>query len=99
MNNANIYRIFTTGGEDGQIKIWSRSGMLRSTLCQSSGPVYSAAWAPDSEAILYTASSSLIIKPLAPNTKPTQVQLTSTYHKTNTGTTNFYSTQNHHTYN
>lgn len=23
-------------GEDGQIKIWSRSGMLRSTLCQHS---------------------------------------------------------------
>ncbi|CAL4111796.1 unnamed protein product, partial [Meganyctiphanes norvegica] len=61
-----------TAGEDGMIKIWSRSGMLRSTLAQSSVPVYSAAWAPDSDAILYTNGTNLIIKPLAPNSKPTQ---------------------------
>ncbi|KAK3862875.1 hypothetical protein Pcinc_031302 [Petrolisthes cinctipes] len=61
-----------TAGEDGLVKIWSRSGMLRSTLAQVSTPVYGAAWAPDSDAILYTAGTSLIIKPLAPNSKPIQ---------------------------
>jgi hypothetical protein len=31
------------------VKIWSRSGMLRSTLVQSSYPVYALAWAPDGQ--------------------------------------------------
>ncbi|XP_018019947.1 intraflagellar transport protein 80 homolog [Hyalella azteca] len=61
-----------TGGEDGLVKIWSRSGMLRSSLAMSSGPVYSAAWSPDSDAVLYTSGTALVIKPLAPNTKPIQ---------------------------
>ncbi|XP_045601736.1 intraflagellar transport protein 80 homolog [Procambarus clarkii] len=61
-----------TAGEDGLVKIWSRSGMLRSTLAQVSVPVYGAAWAPDSDAVLYTTGTNLIIKPLAPNSKPIQ---------------------------
>ncbi|MCL4146267.1 UNVERIFIED_CONTAM: hypothetical protein GTU68_021657, partial [Idotea baltica] len=61
-----------SAGEDGQVKLWSRSGMLRSSIAQSSGPVYSACWSPDSDAILYTSGTSLIIKPLAPNSKPIQ---------------------------
>lgn len=60
------------------MKIWSRSGMLRSTLAQVSVPVYGAAWAPDSDGILYTTGTNLIIKPLAPNSKPIQVE----YYKT-----------------
>ncbi|RXG60139.1 Intraflagellar transport protein 80-like protein [Armadillidium vulgare] len=59
-------------GEDGLVKIWSRSGMLRSAMAQASVPIYSAAWSPDSDAILYTSGTSLIIKPLAPNSKPIQ---------------------------
>ncbi|XP_076064271.1 intraflagellar transport protein Oseg5 [Oratosquilla oratoria] len=61
-----------TAGEDGVVKIWSRSGMLRSTLAQASIPVYAAAWGPDSDVVLYTSGNNLIIKPLAPNSKPTQ---------------------------
>ncbi|XP_045128913.1 intraflagellar transport protein 80 homolog [Portunus trituberculatus] len=61
-----------TAGEDGLVKIWSRSGMLRSTLVQVSVPVYGAAWAPDSDGVLYTTGTNLIIKPLAPNSKPIQ---------------------------
>ena len=38
-----------TGGEDGAVKIWSRSGMLRSTLAQNAAPVYALSWAPDSQ--------------------------------------------------
>ncbi|RZF37993.1 hypothetical protein LSTR_LSTR006392 [Laodelphax striatellus] len=58
-----------TAGEDGQVKIWSRSGMLRSTVVQGSSVVYSTCWSPDSTHILYTSGKTLVIKPLAPNTK------------------------------
>ncbi|XP_060053560.1 intraflagellar transport protein 80 homolog isoform X2 [Erinaceus europaeus] len=58
-----------TVGEDGQIKIWSKTGMLRSTLAQQGAPVYSVAWGPDSEKVLYTAGKQLIIKPLQPNAR------------------------------
>ncbi|XP_039345248.1 intraflagellar transport protein 80 homolog isoform X3 [Mauremys reevesii] len=61
-----------TVGEDGQIKIWSKSGMLRSTLAQQGTPVYSVAWGPDSEKVLYTSGKQLIIKPLQPNAKVLQ---------------------------
>uniref|UniRef100_A0A8B9ZBE2 Intraflagellar transport protein 80 homolog n=1 Tax=Anas platyrhynchos TaxID=8839 RepID=A0A8B9ZBE2_ANAPL len=61
-----------TVGEDGQVKIWSKSGMLRSTLAQQGTPVYSVAWGPDSEKVLYTSGKQLIIKPLQPNVKVLQ---------------------------
>ncbi|XP_012693880.1 intraflagellar transport protein 80 homolog [Clupea harengus] len=61
-----------TAGEDGQIKIWSKSGMLRSTLAQQGSPVYSVAWAPDCDRILYTSGKQLIVKPLQPSSKVQQ---------------------------
>ncbi|NWI87343.1 IFT80 protein, partial [Pitta sordida] len=61
-----------TVGEDGQVKIWSKSGMLRSTLAQQGCPVYSVAWAPDSEKVLFPAGKQLIIKPLQPSAKVLQ---------------------------
>nr|XP_009920670.1 PREDICTED: intraflagellar transport protein 80 homolog isoform X3 [Haliaeetus albicilla] len=61
-----------TVGEDGQVKIWSKSGMLRSTLAQQGTPVYSVAWGPDSGKVLYTSGKQLIIKPLQPNAKVLQ---------------------------
>lgn len=66
---------FLTAGEDGQVKIWSRSGMLRSTIVQSDTPVYSAVWSPDSNQVLHTLGKVLVIKPLAPNSKPIQVRV------------------------
>ncbi|KAM3616364.1 uncharacterized protein V6R79_016748 [Siganus canaliculatus] len=61
-----------TAGEDGQIKIWSKSGMLRSTLVSQGSPVYSVAWGPDSDRILYTSGRQLVIKPLQPSAKVIQ---------------------------
>ncbi|XP_018409467.1 PREDICTED: intraflagellar transport protein 80 homolog [Nanorana parkeri] len=61
-----------TGGEDGHVKIWSRSGMLRSTLAQNGLPIYSVAWGPDSEKVLYPMGKQLIIKPLQPSSKVLQ---------------------------
>ncbi len=40
-----------TGGEDGQVKIWSRNGMLRSSLTQCDSPVYSVVWGWDSDQV------------------------------------------------
>ena len=57
-------------GEDGQVKIWSRSGMLRSTLSQLETPVYGVAWSPDSDHVLYTNDKQMVIKPLQPSMKP-----------------------------
>lgn len=61
-----------TVGEDGHVKIWSRSGMLRSTLAQNGLPIYSIAWGPDSEKVLYPLGKQLIIKPLQPSSKVLQ---------------------------
>uniref|UniRef100_A0A674ND32 Intraflagellar transport 80 homolog (Chlamydomonas) n=1 Tax=Takifugu rubripes TaxID=31033 RepID=A0A674ND32_TAKRU len=61
-----------TAGEDGQIKIWSKSGMLRSTLASQGSPVFSVAWGPNSDRIIYTSGRQLVIKPLQPNAKVTQ---------------------------
>lgn len=60
---------FLTAGEDGAIKVWSRSGMLRSTVTQSATPIRFARWCPNSNSVLYASENSLTIKPLAPNSK------------------------------
>ncbi|KAJ1520245.1 hypothetical protein ONE63_004452 [Megalurothrips usitatus] len=59
-----------TAGEDGQVKIWSRGGMLRSTVVQAGAPVYSAAWSADSNQVLYAQGKMLVVKPLMPNSNP-----------------------------
>mmetsp|Transcript_40835 Transcript_40835/g.96743 ORF Transcript_40835/g.96743 Transcript_40835/m.96743 type:complete len:767 (+) Transcript_40835:180-2480(+) len=58
-----------TGGEDGVIKIWSRSGLLRSTLAQTDSMVYSLWWSPDSNSVCFTSGKDVIIKPVAPQAK------------------------------
>jgi intraflagellar transport protein 80 len=42
-----------TAGEDGQIKAWSRGGMLRSTVVNGGKPIYCLVWSPESDQILY----------------------------------------------
>lgn len=59
-----------TAGEDGFIKIWSRGGMLRSIIVSSDNSIYGASWSPDSQSLVYTQGKALVIKSLAPNTKP-----------------------------
>ncbi|CAF0801238.1 unnamed protein product [Didymodactylos carnosus] len=60
---------FATGGEDGQVRIWARSGMLRSNLVQSATPVFCVCWSAENDSILYCSGKHLIIKPLSPNAK------------------------------
>lgn len=55
-----------TAGEDGTIKVWSRSGMLRSTVVQNeSEAVRCACWSPASDAIAYAQAAFVSIRPLA----------------------------------
>jgi intraflagellar transport protein 80 len=61
-----------TAGEDGGVKVWSKTGMLRSTLAQLGAPVYSLSWSPDSDQLLHTNGRNLVIKPLQPSVKPNQ---------------------------
>lgn len=61
-----------TAGEDGQVKIWSRTGMLRSTLASNNISVYSVAWGPNSDQVLYSFGHHMVIKPLQPKAKPLQ---------------------------
>lgn len=61
-----------TGGEDGCAKVWSRSGMLRSSLVQSSLPIYACTWNGNCDAVLYAAGRQLVIKPLQPSGKVEQ---------------------------
>jgi len=62
-----------TAGEDGQLKIWSRSGMLRSVLIQLGNPIYSISWSPDNDKLIMTNEKNLLIKPLQPSQKHIQV--------------------------
>ncbi|VDK37428.1 unnamed protein product [Taenia asiatica] len=57
----------TDGGEDGQVKIWSRSGMLRLTLVQKNHSVYALAWGPKSEQIVHTSGKQLTIRTIRSN--------------------------------
>ena len=71
--NTLLFHICTVGKEkDGQVKAWSHSLMLRSTLVQSSSPVYSVSWSPDSSQLLYTSGKHLIIQSLQPSSNPLQ---------------------------
>lgn len=58
-----------TAGEDGQIKIWSRGGMLRSQLVQGTKPIYGVCWSPENDSILYCSEKSLTIMPTLPGNK------------------------------
>jgi intraflagellar transport protein 80 len=62
-----------TCGEDGSLKVWSRSGMLRSTHVQSESPIYAAAWSPFSTSILYTNGKNVAIQPFSAGSKVTRL--------------------------
>jgi len=51
-----------TAGEDGSVKVWSRSGMLRSTLTQMPRAVYSVVWSPDCEHLLFASGNKIHLK-------------------------------------
>jgi intraflagellar transport protein 80 len=62
-----------SGGEDGQVKLWSRNGMLRSVISQSNGisviPVIGVSFSPNGDQVIYTFGKNLVVKPLQPTQK------------------------------
>lgn len=46
-----------SGGEDGVIKQWSRSGNLRAKLFQSSHSIHSLSFSPNNQSIVYASDS------------------------------------------
>lgn len=59
-----------TAGEDGQIKVWSKTGLLRNTITTESSPIHCALWSSDQlERVLYCSNDQLNIRPLIPNSK------------------------------
>lgn len=65
--------ILIIAGEDGLIKIWSRSGMLRSTLIKASLPILTSSWSPDCSTILYSQGGNLLLQSFNSNSKPHKV--------------------------
>ncbi|XP_043253953.1 intraflagellar transport protein 80 homolog [Colletes gigas] len=59
-----------TAGEDGLIKVWSRSGMLRSVIVRGTLPILSAVWSPDCMTVLYSQGAHLTFQSLNSNSKP-----------------------------
>lgn len=60
--------------EDCVIKLWSRSGMLRSELGKAESPVYSMAWSLDNQVIALGSSKIITFKTVKPGMKDTVVQ-------------------------
>lgn len=63
-----------TAGEDGIIKVWSKLGMLRSTIIQNESPIRVACWSSNSMSIAYCTGPFIAIKPLAANSKVIKVK-------------------------
>ena len=61
-----------TGGEDGGVKIWAKTGMLRSSLAQSDKAVFAVAWSPNSEQLLYASHKNIFIKYIQAGQKQVQ---------------------------
>ncbi|CAM9565795.1 unnamed protein product [Ascophyllum nodosum] len=59
-------------GEDGDVKIWSRSGNLRSTLLQTGRALYALSWSPDSESVVMGAGRDLTMKGIQAGQKQLQ---------------------------
>lgn len=61
-----------TSGEDGEVKIWSKSGNLRSSLVSIGQTVYCACWGPDDDQVLIGNGKTLMIKTVQANRKNLQ---------------------------
>ncbi len=60
-----------TSGEDGAVKVWSQSGVQRSTLVSTGKCIYALVWGPDSqdyggECVVFASGAELTVKPLNP---------------------------------
>ena len=61
-----------TTGEDGDVKVWSKTGNIRSVLASLGQAIYSASWSPDDEQILICNGKTVMIKATQANKKNLQ---------------------------
>ena len=61
-----------TAGEDGDVKLWSKSGNLRSCLASIGQSVYCAGWGPDDDQVIIGNGKTLMIKTVQANKKNLQ---------------------------
>ena len=61
-----------TAGEDGDVKIWSKSGNLRSCLVSTGQSVYCACWGPDDDQVVVANGKTLMIKTVQASRKNLQ---------------------------
>ena len=55
-----------SSSEDCSIKLWSRSGMLRSEIAKTESPAYAVAWSPDSTELVYGNGKNIVFKNIKP---------------------------------
>jgi intraflagellar transport protein 80 len=53
-----------TGAEDGSVRIFSRSALLRTQLANTGRAIYCLAWGPDGQSLVYSSGKDLTISPL-----------------------------------
>jgi intraflagellar transport protein 80 len=61
-----------TGGEDGAIKQWSKTGHMRSQMADNDLSVHAMNWSPDDSCVLFCSGNFITIKPLQGSKKPTK---------------------------
>jgi len=61
-----------TTGEDGEIKIWSKTGNLRSVVMSLGQSVYAASWSPNDDSIAIANNKVLVIKNIQSSKKDLQ---------------------------
>ncbi|KAH8054388.1 hypothetical protein JL721_10512 [Aureococcus anophagefferens] len=53
-----------SAGEDGEIKVWSKSGNLRSTLVKKDHPIYSFATGPGGDQVAFVCERKIHVEPV-----------------------------------
>ena len=66
LDEGDIYTV----GDDGCVRVWSRTGMLRSQLAALPLPVYALAWGSDGDKVAFSSGKDVVIKPLQPGDVP-----------------------------
>ena len=58
-----------TCGEDGTVKIWSKSGLLRTTLASLGQAIYAVAWSPDGTNVVMSQATKIQTKSIQPSAR------------------------------
>ncbi len=65
-----------TSGEDGKVKLWSKTGMLRSVLASEDNAVYAVAFSPDSNLLVLCSGKHIVVKRIGANSSLSKNQVT-----------------------